>query len=167
MDIDSFLALDKVKDSVRKQSANEWYFNCPVHGETEGSVHVTWENGKILLHCFGAECSTEAICAALSITLADLCGKESPGYSVKSMRGLTLEELAKAKQLPVDFLKSLGIKDQRGHKVDHEKKRTLSWGEILIPYCTEDGSLAPRHRRRFALEGDRRFAWGGKKEDGG
>jgi hypothetical protein len=63
--------------------------------------------------------------------------------------GLTLEQLAEAKKLPLDFLLGLGVTDH--------KKGDLP-AAIRIPYLgTEGETLAVRYRR--ALNGDGRFRW--------
>jgi len=67
-------------------------------------------------------------------------------------RGLTLEALAQAKKLPVDFLMSLGI-------------QTDLWtgkARVRIPYMDDHGTIQSI-RYRLALDGDMRFAW--RKDD--
>ena len=62
--------------------------------------------------------------------------------------GLTLKNLAEAKHLPIDFLKSLGIIEAKyyGKPV------------VKIPYYSEDGT-EQAVRFRLALSGDCRFKW--------
>lgn len=62
--------------------------------------------------------------------------------------GLTLEELAEAKKLPVDFLKSVGLSTIHVEKIPC----------VRIPYLGENGEeLATRFR--LALDGGLRFRW--------
>ena len=68
--------------------------------------------------------------------------------STTSTSGLTLEVLARAKQLPSEFLRSLGI-------TDHKYKGQQS---VRIPYTDVDGNEAAVRFRR-SLEGSKRFVW--------
>ena len=72
------------------------------------------------------------------------------GVSMTSVRsGLTVAKLAMAKGLPGGFLKSLGVDDGT-------VARGRAWVEI--PYRGQDSKVIAV-RRRYALEGNRRFAW--------
>lgn len=44
---------------------------CPAHADTNPSLSIRKENGKVLLKCF-AGCTTEAICAALNLEVREL-----------------------------------------------------------------------------------------------
>ena len=68
--------------------------------------------------------------------------------AVNGVSGLTLEALAGAKKLPVDFLKSQGISDLKLNGVP----------VVRIPYFVEDGQEAAV-RFRMALSGTLRFKW--------
>ncbi|RME86528.1 MAG: hypothetical protein D6785_03145 [Planctomycetota bacterium] len=79
--------------------------------------------------------------------------KEKPSKkkkpSQKPEKALTLEDYAKYTSLPVDFLKSLGIKETpKG---------------LLMPYLDQEGRLL-RMRYRLSLKGDERFQWGKGEE---
>jgi hypothetical protein len=68
--------------------------------------------------------------------------------ALQSVTGVTVAQLADAKRLPVDFLKSLGITDFKYN----------GQPAIRIPYYSEDGQeIAIRFR--LALFGDSRFKW--------
>jgi hypothetical protein len=71
-----------------------------------------------------------------------------PQQSETPETGLTLKNLAEAKHLPVDFLKSLGIIEAK------------SGGKpiVKIPYYSEEGTEMAI-RSRLALSGDCRFKW--------
>src|SRR5262245_11848015 len=78
-------------------------------------------------------------------------GKNSSGDNTATAQhpvGCTLRDYAEAKKLPIDFLKSLGLRD-------------IHLGDtpvIRIPYQAVDGSEASV-RFRSALKGDNRFKW--------
>jgi hypothetical protein len=48
-----------------------WMACCPAHEDRNPSLSIREANGKLLLHCF-ANCTTEAICAALKIEMREL-----------------------------------------------------------------------------------------------
>jgi hypothetical protein len=54
-----------------RQSRKGWTSLCPAHDDRSPSLSVCDSNEKTLLHCF-AGCTTEAVCAALSIETRDL-----------------------------------------------------------------------------------------------
>ncbi|MBW1954079.1 MAG: hypothetical protein JRI66_13570 [Deltaproteobacteria bacterium] len=62
--------------------------------------------------------------------------------------GLTLKELAEAKNLPLDFLKGLGLSDL---KVKGQPR-------VVIPYMNQGGEVAAV-RYRLSLNGPQRFIW--------
>ena len=62
--------------------------------------------------------------------------------------GLTLEQYAEAKRLPVELLKTFGL-------TDHTYKSAPA---VRVPYCgVDDREFAVRYRT--ALEGKKRFEW--------
>ncbi len=67
--------------------------------------------------------------------------------TARETSGLTLPELAQAKGLPIEFLKGLGLRDER----------YFGRAAVAIPYRDAGGQLV-RLRYRVALEGDR-FRW--------
>jgi hypothetical protein len=73
---------------------------------------------------------------------------EASGKPGEDGAGLTLAALAKAKRLPEDFLRGLGLHDTR------YRGRPA----VAIPYLDETGSEVAR-RFRLSLAGDQRFAW--------
>ena len=58
--------LEKVTGSNGKYKAR-----CPAHNDNTPSLSITQEGGKVLLHCFTG-CTTEAIVAAMGLTMRDL-----------------------------------------------------------------------------------------------
>ncbi len=68
MQVDELLArLSKVK----KTGPGKWMARCPAHEDGSPSLAIKEQDGVILLHCF-AECSTDDVCGAVGIELADL-----------------------------------------------------------------------------------------------
>jgi len=150
---------------VRDAGDGQYTALCPHHEDTVNSLSIRQGAKGIVVKCHTG-CSIQAICASLNIKVSDLFDTPRRRHSPTSkkgfvfMSGLTLEHLAKAKQLPIEFLQSLGIKDSHGTKEKHGKQ--IKWKEVHIPYYLEDSTLAVRYRRRFSLEGGknkRRFAW--------
>jgi hypothetical protein len=125
-----------------------WTARCPAHEDRQPSLSVAQgDDGRVLLHCH-AGCSTEEIVKTLGLDLGDLFdqrstgagGSENSGTSV----GLTLAQLAQAKSLPEDLLRSFGCTDSSGPSV-------------RIPYHDVDGNVVAI-RFRTALKGAR-FRW--------
>lgn len=45
---------------------------CPVHSEKSPSLHVSFKNGKTLLHCFGCNAPAHKIAEAIGLEMTDL-----------------------------------------------------------------------------------------------
>jgi putative DNA primase/helicase len=141
-------------EGVKRRGAG-WMACCPVHADKNASLSITEGEGKILLHDFGG-CSTEAICTALGLEMADLFSTasgvgKSPCQACNTAT-LTLAQYADAKRLPLDFLRSLGLTDSR------------YCGEtaVRIPYRDDRGvEVAVRYRLALSKSagGDNRFRW--------
>jgi hypothetical protein len=154
-------AVDRVLDLLERvtKSPNGWSARCPAHEDKHPSLSVAAaEDGGVLVHCF-AGCPRDEIVSALGLHERDLQPrrpKASPrGGSGRPVStgvtaadpdkvGLTLADLAAAKRLPIEFLRSLGCADDRGPSV-------------RIPYHDADGTLVAI-RTRLAITGDR-FRW--------
>lgn len=133
------------------------HVHCPVptHGKGRGdrSPSLTvddGEGGKVLVHCF-AGCDQDAVIGALSSRglWQGIVGDHTPPDVTATLQplGVTLEAYAAAKQLPVDALRSFGLKDTTyaGHPA------------IRIPYVEDGRETAVRFRT--ALSGKDRFRW--------
>lgn len=118
--------------------------HCPAHPDDEPSLSLTvTPDGRLLWKCF-AGCSQEAVQEALRRRgLLPAGGSGSPGPV-----GLTLEALATAKGLPVDFLRGLGLRTQKLGGAP----------AVVIPYFDRDGNESAI-RYRLALQGAVRFRW--------
>ena len=75
MRLDDFLSR---LEGVRRSGAG-YVARCPAHDDRRASLSVAeGDDGRILLTCF-AGCDTQAVCAALGLTLADLFGEKRQG----------------------------------------------------------------------------------------
>jgi hypothetical protein len=63
-----------------RRSGMGWSARCPAHRDRSPSLSIGESGGRVLLHCF-AGCTTEAVCDALKMRMADLFAK--PGTSCK------------------------------------------------------------------------------------
>jgi hypothetical protein len=139
--------------SCSRKSGNGWITHCPAHDDRHPSLSISeGQDGKLLVKCF-AGCPQDAVIEALKVkNLWPSRGKDNKlhfaRYASITTVGLTLETLANAKQLPLDFLKNLGLS---------ERKRGES-PAVTIPYSNEVGEeVAVRYRKAFT--GGQRFAW--------
>lgn len=118
-----------------------WTARCPAHADEKNSLSISQgANGRILVKCF-AGCTVKDIVQALGLTLGDLFP-----HDAAPRVPITLEELAKDKDLPTKFLRSLGVVDIPGRGVK-------------ITYRLHDGSPAPRQRLRTALKAGDGSRW--------
>lgn len=126
-----------------KKSGDGWIACCPSHDDETPSLKISLGNdGKILFHC-KAGCSINQICNALGIAVKDLF----PTKVVPTEKHiLTIEELAQAKALPVDFLQNLGVsQDDRG---------------VIIPYYDTDRK-PQKQRKRIHVVAKQGSLWEG------
>ncbi|MCZ7587163.1 MAG: hypothetical protein M5R36_29580 [Deltaproteobacteria bacterium] len=159
-------ALDRNGNHPRK-SGQGWTARCPAHDDHHASLSFTTggNDGRVLATCF-AGCEIEDVVSAVGLTTRDLFPANDkrharPKHSqrdrarkVKARKTeasgvITLETLARDKGLPVDFLRSLGIRD-------------LTNGGVEIPYHNADGSIF-RKRIRTALRAKDGSCWGNGK----
>jgi hypothetical protein len=149
------------------RSGEGWTARCPAHDDRHKSLSVHHRDGKWLVKCH-AGCAWQEIIAALGLAGSDLFEIPSNGEGAKPIAieqratvqlpdtstssanaaaGLTLDQYAAAKSLPVAFLKKCGISE---FTYDHKPA-------LRIPYLGTGGEeLAVRFR--ISLEGDR-FRW--------
>lgn len=171
---EEFLAL--FPDRPRNKAGKGWLVICPAHNDHDPSLWVRPSDNPDFIATWDCQagCQREDVLRALNLTWADVArngkggdstigkgrlsdlptekqiqnGKsESKSSGDSSDLGVTLAQLANAKHLPVDFLRSLGLSDFK-----------LSGLPVVkIPYLTEDGQeVAVRFRQ--ALTGAR-FKW--------
>jgi hypothetical protein len=144
MTIDEILSrLENVKSSGSGFTAH-----CPAHDDKNSSLSINiGDDGKILIKCF-AGCEFKKIVEAMGLKESDFFPEKKKNKASKKTTkdGLTLDQLANAKKLPVDFLKSLGLKDWK-----YEDKPA-----VLMPYFDEKGEQLV-WRYRIALDGKDKF----------
>ena len=155
--------VEKVLDRLEgvREFNGSWKALCPAHDDTEPSLSISEGNdGRALLKCF-AGCANSEIVSALGLEMKDLFrrrnghGKKfalTPTETTATVQPCNLENYARAKALPVEFLEKLGLTDKkyRGREA------------VRIPYRTEAGE-EEAVRFRVGLEksedGDERFRW--------
>ena len=156
-----------------KRNGNGYLAICPGHDDHKPSLSITLKDDRILLHCH-AGCELADILRPLNLEAKDLFLNRNAGRGsitsgkacelvntpqkhtqkgltpslLTSVNGITLAELADAKRLPVDFLKSLGLTDFKYN----------GRPAVRIPYFNEVGELVSV-RFRLSLSGEHRFAW--------
>jgi hypothetical protein len=160
-----------------KQTGDHWIGDCPAPGHKTPTGHLTLAEAgdKALVTCQGGRHSYQDICQALefdSLNYSDKNGKCTDGdisngntcYSVtppsnriqntvtliktQSVMGITVQQIAEAKRLPTEFLRTLGLTDFK----------YCGQISIKIPYYSESGSEEAM-RYRTALTGENRFRW--------
>jgi hypothetical protein len=165
------VVLDRL-DDVKGPTEKGWMARCPAHQDKHRSLSVgEGDDRRVLLNCF-AGCTTEEIVAALGLHLSDLFQGEGGGYippahsqvrqvaqvgprlvsvdgeTVDEAAGLTLEQLADGKNLPVELLAALGI----------ETVHYFGPPAVQVPYTDEGGEIVGV-RYRLALAGEPKFRW--------
>ena len=152
---------------------------CPAHPNSDSqALSVQKRDDGVSFKCHAEDCATEEICKVLKIEPKDLFTDAPTGKVVQLQRkedsseagaeqaplGCTVEEYAKLKRLPADWLKSrFGLSDLKYYPKTEAPA-------MVIPYYDAQGELI-RTRYRTALhkpeEGpDLRFHWrSGSKAD--
>jgi hypothetical protein len=150
------------------------YIRCPYPNHGDEHPSWRWDAAKRRAHCtctpsasiFDVVCNIKGVdFEAAKILVAEMIGRSDlirrtgkrkggahshGGNTATAQRlaGCTLEAYAKAKGLPIDHLKSLGLTDIT----------YLGQPALRIPYLDADGAEAAA-RFRIALEGEDRFRW--------
>jgi hypothetical protein len=154
-----------------KQSGDNWIAPCPLPSHKTPRGHVTLKDGgdKALIICQGGKHSYRDICQwvgfdSLTYSTSGIGGNTTNGKACEpvntplkyAQKGLTsplltsvnLDSLSKAKSIPVDYLKGLGVSDFKYN----------GQSAVKIPYYFENGTIAAI-RYRLAITGDNRFKW--------
>ena len=159
------VVLERVENAHKARSG--YLVSCPLpdHGRGRGdinpSVSVTeGDDGRALVRC-RAGCQTEDVVAAWSLTMADLFESRNghkkefhptPPKTTATVQPCNLENYAEAKGLPIEYLRKLGLRDQKYQ----------GQPAVRISYRSVDGA-EEAVRYRTALEktedGDDRFRW--------
>jgi hypothetical protein len=153
-------ASDRVLERLERVTKQDggWTARCPAHEDRQNSLSIREGDDRVLLEC-STGCSVEAIVDAVGLDMHDLFSDPGGGGDGSSSRkrataqppsgGLTLDQYAEAKRLPVEFLRAeLGITGIT-YAGEHA---------VRIPYMRGDGTEAAV-RIRLALDGDSRFVW--------
>jgi hypothetical protein len=136
---------------VRRLANGGYMARCPVHDDTNPSLSLREENGKLLWKCF-AGCSQEAVQRELERRVGIPRETDRPSGQ-EDYTPVKLDELADAFELTAEKLRAYGVRDiPAGYAPEAPK------GGIEIPYLTEQGELRTIEYRR-TLEGDDRFRW--------
>lgn len=124
----------------------EYWGECPFHSD---HVFTNFSFASSGYHCFA--CGAEGSLADLARQLGLKCCSVAPfrkGNTNTHTSNLTLEEYARAKALPDEFLRGVGVEEYK-----HKDRRFLR-----MPYWDPNGvEVATRYRQ--ALTGERRFRW--------
>src|SRR5215207_5214109 len=141
------------------ETGTGWTARCPAHADEQNSLSIQHREGRWVLMC-EAGCDIESIASAVGLTQSDLFGDKQEAErgevypsgdraTVQSpaASGLTLEQCAKVKRLPLNFLRGCGLSE-----ITYEGRSA-----VRIPYLGPSGELLAT-RFQIALEGDR-FRW--------
>jgi hypothetical protein len=113
----------------RTKSGQQWKVRCPAHDDRTASLGVGEGDKGIVLTCY-AGCSTDNVVAALGLRMADLF---PPSERPVSRGPITVAQIAAAKGLPAELLRSNGFRDEHG--------------KIVITYRDVDGTETRAHIR--------------------
>lgn len=117
--IDSILPhLDKVKRSGKGYQAR-----CPAHDDNGPSLSLReGDDGRVLLHCH-AGCTTEAVVAALGLTMADLFHPSDKPRRPPPAPGVSRRALEDAAQRETDILYFIKCDAKRGRPISQTDMR--------------------------------------------
>lgn len=166
---------DRILAKLEEVSATKpghFMARCPAHDDQNASLSIREVDDKVLVNCF-AGCKPQDVMEAIGLSMKDLFdepdswGRHSatpkgPELKASSQmfpsrpqaigaeppKGLTLEQYAAAKHLPVDLLRTLELRDD-----DY-----LGVPALMIPYLNEDLTLDAM-RVRLSLDGPDKFRW--------
>ena len=136
--------------AARREGA-ELRFRCPEPARhTNGDAHPSarFHTTKAVWRCDACGDGGGVVDLARRLGLAAERGASNPRHAPATLqRSLTLAQYAAAKQVPIEFLRGLGVADQKLNGLD----------VVRIPYHGEEGTVVAT-RLRLALTGDR-FRW--------
>lgn len=152
MNIEAFLN----KLSRVRPCAGGWIACCPAHDDHNPSLSITQkEDGTILVYCH-AGCDFDKILSSLGLRARDLfptrrrsAMKDSKSKADVQVAGLTIDQYATKKRLPVEFLRKLGISQIHIQGVP----------TIKIPYIDENMEEVAVRFRHSMSKHERRFSW--------
>ena len=140
-------------------TSSGWSAQCPAPDDRRASLSISdGDNERVLLYCH-AGCRVEEIVSTLGLKMSDLFqgggGTPIPSQQSATLQppklpatGCTLARYAQAKNLPVEWLKSLGLTDLS----------YMGQAAVRLPYFNVNGAEGAV-RFRVGLDGDSRFRW--------
>ncbi len=150
-----------------KSSGKSWLAKCPAHEDKNPSLGLSrGKDGRALMKCH-AGCSTDAICDAIGISVADLFPKgntrvEHPNTNRRSMITKDFDELALQYQRATDPDELEGFAHSLGLDAEALRRLGVGWDDEAwaFPMRGVDERIVG-YRRRFP-SGDKRSLFGGK-----
>jgi len=137
---------DRLPGEKKIKSETEADVLCVNHGDRNPSLGFdlakNGDGAMVLLNCRSQGCSFEDIVATLGLDSRDLFFRKNG-----KPKGCTLEQYARYKNLPVDFLK--------GEEVGLEDVSWWGVNAVRIPYADETGEVI-LNRYRISLSGESR-----------
>lgn len=141
--------LDEVLSRLEgvKESGDGFIARCPAHEDNNPSLCVSrGTDVEVVLNCF-AGCSFDSIVGALGMSQQQffesrITSPPTRPVLVPRDQSVTVANIAKAFRLPVEHLRSLGLKQ--------------SGSSVTVPYLDESGKEIYR-RRRVAMSGKRKY----------
>ncbi|MEN3011163.1 MAG: AAA family ATPase, partial [Candidatus Bipolaricaulaceae bacterium] len=113
-----------------RRSGQGWKAFCPAHEDRKTpSLSVKYEDNKVLLHCFGKNCTPERIVSALGLTLSDLFD----GPPAKSPPATEKAAPAGLKLAPGEHCTVYDVRDVQGElvakhvRIDGPKGKRFVW----------------------------------------
>lgn len=145
---DDFLDALESAGSKVKRRGDKAKAQCLAHDDKMASLSVkAGDDGRVLVRCF-AGCDVSAIAASVRWEVKDLFPHDDDGKRGKrAPMPVTVEALAANKKLPVEFLRSLGLRDEGNY--------------VVIPYLNLEGEEVAR-KHRTALKAKEGSFWQGE-----
>lgn len=148
--------LDRLPGAAK--CASGWHAKCPAHDDARDSLSIAnGAEGRILLHCH-AGCTTDAICAALGIRVADLFPAKPNSSKSRSRIDVTYDYCDEAGRLIFQVCRYVP-KDFRQRKPDASAPDGWVWktaGLRQVPYRLPELLAAVSNKRPvYICEGEK------------
>jgi hypothetical protein len=120
-----------------KRTSNGYMAKCPAHADGTASLSVSeGDDGRALINCL-ATCKAEDVVTALGLRMQDLFPVANDNQRAEQREekrewsSLTLEEFSQHKKIPVDFLESMQLRNDKFKGAP----------SVAIPYVRLDGTI--------------------------
>src|ERR1039458_1164506 len=153
--------IQQVLDLLEKvrASGEGWSALCPAHDDRNNSLSIReGDDGRILLKCH-AGCDVDDILEALGLDLQNLFVRTRTKQRKKLLKsgGLTVEEYAEAKGLPVKFLRKHGVDDLDLQNLfvrtrTKQRKKLLKSGGLTVEEYAEAKGLPVKFLRKHGVD---------------